>query len=237
MDVSGRVEALEAELDKWKKNPTKTELDPEMTLKIQRLETQLAKLNLARQSQEAQIAVIGNLHGLNSLEEADQWIRTQLSQMKAPTPLSVFLKGDGEFAGLAFARFSSTENMQSALALLQSKPVKCKEEKIWCKQEQPLEVRAPLRFLFNLKKLLVEWEIPKSSVRIDEEAFIMKVGGRTVLEVSMVNGRLALDWKCEEWKSWNDLLTAQEFCELVEQCNSAPEKSAKGKGQGKKPSS
>ena len=105
------------------------------------------------------------------------------------------------------------------------------------KQEQPLEVRAPLRFLFGLKKLLVDWDFPKASVRVDDELFVMSVGGQAVLQVSVVKGCLELDWKCEEWRDWKELLTSEELCKLREQCNAALEKDAKGKGKSKKASS
>ena len=129
-DVKDRMGVVEGEIERMKNETATKRPDPDMTRKIEGMEEQLSNLRMTAPTQGTQVAVIGNLNALKSLEEADQWIRGQISQLKAPTPIQVFKKGDSEFSGLAFVRFSSADNMQSALAMLQNKPIMCKGKAI-----------------------------------------------------------------------------------------------------------
>ena len=110
-------------------------------------------------------------------------------------------------------------------------------KQIWCKQDQPIQVRAPQRFLFDFKKPLVEWDFTKASIRIEEDSLTMKVGGESVLEVSLLDNKLSLNWVADEWKSWNELQESPELASLISKANSTLEQARSGKGKGKGPAS
>lgn len=213
--------------------------DPSLKNKVEEIEKELATMKVAGKSNDSQVGVIGNLHGTGSLDEAETWVRSQLSTLKAPAPLNIYIKGDDGFKGHVFVRFTSSEHMQTATALLDSKKLRCKDKVVWAKSERPIQIRAPFRFLIDFKRLLIEWKVfDKSAVRVDEEELKLVVGGlkEEVLQVRHDDGHLCLTWLSREWQDWADLHNSQEFKDLISKCNTMLEqtkaKGGKSKGKG-----
>ena len=213
--------------------------DPSLKNKVEEIEKELAKMRVAGKCNDSQVGVIGNLQGIGSLDEAETWVRSQLSTLKAPAPLNIYVKGEEGFKGHVFARFTSIEQMQTATALLDSKKLKCKDKVVWAKPERPIQMRAPFRFLLDFKRLLIEWKVfDKSAVRVDEEELKLVAGGRKedVLQVRHDDGHLCLTWLSREWQDWAELHNPHEFKDFISKCNAMLEQtkgtSCKSKGNG-----
>ena len=61
--------------------------------------------------------------------------------------------------------------------------------------------------------------------------------GKEVLQASLKDAQLGLEWKSDEWKNWDGLTNSEEFQELVKRANDKLNKVGhKGKGKGKEKS-
>ena len=178
-------------------------------------------------------AVFGNLKGLSNLQEAEEWIRKELADMKAPTPLRVYMKSD-KFAGLAFARFPGADDVTKVVNMVRAKTLQCKGHAVWAAMERPLSIRAPFRFFLQFKRLLQQpgWDYTKRAVRVDEDTATLKVGGVPILQASSADGVLKMNWVDKEWEQWSDLQQDKEFLALVTTCNEALAKAKQGQGKG-----
>ena len=96
--------------------------------------------------------------------------------------------------------------------------------------------------LFQFKKVLAGpgiagWKFKKSAIRIDENTLTMKVDDEPVLQVSTKEETLDITWLSKEWETWQDLLEAPEYKEILDKCNTdlrdAAAKQGKGSGKGK----
>ena len=89
----------------------------------------------------------------------------------------------------------------------------------------------------GLKRLLVEWKFNKKALQFDDDTMILTVEKKPVVLVHAHEGHLKLEWLDDKWGSWEQLLNATEYKELVENANVAlkiaQELRAKGKGKGK----
>lgn len=103
------------------------------------------------------VAVFGGLDGLQTLEEAEAWIKQQVSAMKAPMPIDVYIKGD-EYKGIVFTKFSAPDTATTAVALFNKKRLRCTGKTVSAKHDQRIHVQALSSFLFGLKKLPTTWE-------------------------------------------------------------------------------
>ena len=138
------------------------------------------------------VAVVGGLDGLSNLEEAQKWLQEEIARLKVPVPIDVWITS-GEFKGVLKARFSGPDAATTAITAMMKQRPRCKGKPTWCKHDQPILKRAPLSFLFGLKKELVNWDIPKACTYIDEESATMQVEGAPVLHVCSKKGELKLN--------------------------------------------
>ena len=67
-------------------------------------------------------------------------------------------------------------------------------------------------------------------VEVDGATKYLKVAGKVVVTVSVINGQLHCDWD-EEWKGWEDFHKSEDVIILVERMVNML--TAGGKGQGK----
>ena len=181
-------------------------------------------------------AVFGGLGKESTLDEAEKWIRNEMTRSGIHPPVDVYMKGD-EFAGLMFARFPTNEAMTAAIDTCRHKKMEFKGARVWCNVDRPLTVRAQLKFLLSFKKLLVGWDVAKKpAISVDDELMTVTVTGVEVLKTAVKDNALVLNWMSKEWQEWTDLQTDDEFVKIVADANATLEASAdrqsKGKGKG-----
>ena len=73
-------------------------------------------------------------------------------------------------------------------------------------------------------------------MRINETDFHMTVNRRRVISTTIEHGRIKLNWHCEEWANWAELMESAELRTLIETANSKisqAKTTTKGKGDGK----
>ena len=219
--------------------------DPQLTQKLKEIEQAMKELQVpgppgtpTHASAPIYTAVIGGLSAFASLEEAEGWVRKNISDWKLGPPLKVFLKSTEGFQGLLFARFSTPQQMECVVNAFTTKSLKLKENTVWSKPERPLVLRAPINFLFGLKKMLVKWGYTKKDIYVDEELRTLEICKTPVLEASAKEGSLNLDWIVKDFEAWDELHNDSEFMELRKKFNdmlsSANEASKKGAGKGTK---
>ena len=224
--------------------------DPMMQTKITEIEKTIASMkvsaqssaavgNIQREGQGTSTAIIGRLDKASTIEDAESWLDTQLSKYGVPKPISTFIKDDS-FKGRLWARFPTAEAMNAATEMFQSKTLThgdYGEGKVWCNKDRPHHERMSRAFLADLKKLLVNWQLNKKAVQFDEDAMILSIELKPVLQVSAQGGHLKLQWLDAKWESWQELVDSKEFKELVEKGNAALKIAQglrnKGKGKGK----
>ena len=75
----------------------------------------------------------------------------------------------------------------------------------------------------GLKRLMTSeaWWYPKRTVKIDDVMIIMELAGNPVLEASIKDGAMKLNWLNKEWESWSELQNDTGFFELVAACNAS----------------
>ena len=238
-DLKKRIEALEkpGQLIIGERG---SETDNELRGKVEEIEKtiEVMKASRAKQTHTEIVAVVGGLSGLSGLDEAEQWIKSQTAAMKVPAPLDVYIKGE-EYKGTVFAKFAGPEAATSAVSAISKKRPQCKGQQVWAKHDQPIHVRAPLSFLFGLKKLLVspEWEFPKLSIRVNDETASMEYLGKAILKADVSDGGLKLSWLCDEWSQWHELQVDKDFSDLWQKWNGvlkqAHDRQLKGGGKAK----
>ena len=134
------------------------------------------------------------------------------------------------------AKFSGPDAATTAITAMMKKRPLCKGKTTWCKHDQPILKRAPLSFLFGLKKELVNWDVPKACTYIDEESATMQVEGAPVLHVCSKEGQLKLNWLDDAWAKWHELQAGGNFVELKAKWDSILKsvgaKQSKGAGKG-----
>ena len=68
---------------------------------------------------------------------------------------------------------------------------------------------------------------------MDGPTKFLKVRGKVVVTVSVVDGQLHSDWD-EEWKGWEDFHKSEEIIGLLEKVKNFISGGGKGEGKGKK---
>ena len=234
-----RLKEVESKINLEAAEPLPT--DPEILKKISHIEQTLADLGPYRNHlgppivKSNCVAVVGGLAGAVSLEEAEKWLRNELSVLKLASPLKLFVKGS-EFKDVVFVRFSNPESMEAMVDTIKAKSLKLSGNAIWSNPDRPAHVRAPLRFLFGLKKLLVSWDFNKKAIYVDEASSTLEICNVPILEAISQEGSLKLNWLSPKWEHWGDFQTNANFQDLKEKCNAtlkeAHEQRSKGAGKG-----
>ena len=126
--------------------------------------------------------------------------------------------------------------MESMVETMKAQSPKLKDHTVWCKPDLPVHVRAPISFLFGLKKLLVSWEFNEKAIYVDESSSTMEICKVPILETSSQDGVLKLKWLNQKWQEWGDLHKSELFQELHKKCNTSLlagfEQRSKGIGKG-----
>ena len=88
---------------------------------------------------------------------------------------------------------------------------------VWANEDAPVDVQACKKFLFGVRKILISWWGRGENVRVEVEGptKFLKVRGKVVVTVSVVDGQLHCDWD-EEWKGWEDFHKNGEITKLFE---------------------
>ena len=144
-------------------------------------------------------AVIGGLSDLESLQAAEEWLKVEFTKLKAPMPLDVYIKGD-TFNGIVFAKFPGPKALDNVISAVRKNSLSYRGTLVWAKADQPIAIRAPLKLLFGLKRLMTsqDWGYSKQSIKIDDAAMTMSVSGKPILEVSSHGPRRCLAAKMVE---------------------------------------
>ena len=179
-------------------------------------------------------AVVGGLQGASSSETAKTWLKEVMGKANIDGVLDIYDKCKGrEFNGMLYVKFVSPDKREVAMAAFNSDKQTLSEERSYMNKDRPIHQRVPFSFLYNLKKLLAEWEIENS--RFDEATHILTVAGAPVLQAEVNGFTFKIKWLDDEWEQWKELTEDQRFLALVrtaeEKLTKASEYASKGKGK------
>ena len=120
---------------------------------INDLQSQLAMLKAsdpAIQLEHVRTMVVGGLDGLASIQDATTWLTNKLGTLRCPPHIGTYMKSQ-EFRGLIFAKFQSSIDRDTAVALLRSVELHEHGKRVWATQDLPLEQGAMKVFLMRLR--------------------------------------------------------------------------------------
>ena len=100
--------------------------------------------------------VVGGLQSLQTLEKATLWLNDKLKTLNGLCQQGTYMKSP-QFQGLLFAKFSSTCERDTAVAMLGSAGLREGGTRVWATQDLPLLTRARKMFLIGLKWQLTQW--------------------------------------------------------------------------------
>ena len=186
--------------------------------------------------EDASTILFGGLQSL-TFEEAQDWVIRQIKEKKVEEPEVIYFKGD-KFAGLVFAKFTTTRIADDVVRKMSIAKLTVGEDEVWCKKDLPIERRVPLSFLLGTRRQLIEWGYSKQKVKVNDEDNALAIGGITVLKAFVQDYQLQLDWTSDYWRNWEELVGSQEFKSLLgraeESLKKARDDKGKGDGKGKK---
>ena len=175
---------------------------------------------------------IGGLREHKSVEDAWCWMADELWKAYGPQPCVVYSKGD--FKGIAYAKFRNTDERDAAIQIFEGLRKGGDGGNVWAKIDKELIPRVLSSFLGGLRWLLGEWGYRKSFYSFDEDTWTFHALKKEVLQVSLKNEQLEIEWKNDEWNNWTELKNCDEFKNLVKNANDKWSKVAnKGKGKTK----
>ncbi|CAK0910372.1 unnamed protein product, partial [Prorocentrum cordatum] len=124
---------------------------------------------------------------------------------------------DEQFKGMLFSEFQSWKASQDALPVL---PEACgrqspREGNRWarCSTDAPIEQRAITSLLLGLRYLLTQWGFDKEFLKVDDDAGVIKAGGKGIPQVKVVEQELKLDWLDPSWETWGEFQKSPEWKE------------------------
>ena len=197
----------------------------EMQKQIDALKYQRASVDYSR------TLVLGRLAGHDGFDGAAKWAKAKLAELQNPLPIDEYCKGD--FKDIVFLKFSSEVDRDRAVEALRKAKLTYGGKPVWARPDQPAEVRIPEKFLFGLKKQLVEWGFSRSEVRVDSNTGKLTVGGEEAVTAKAATGAISYQWH-GAWKDWADLHNSPELKGLAEKANTSIKGSGGGaKGKGK----
>ena len=230
-----RIETLEKFIASLENNSDAHKPDVDATVKIQLAEMH-EQLNQVKAKTElitkdfAKTMVVGGFASLQSLESSTTWLERKLEALKGPKHVGTYMKAQ-EFQGPLFAKFASTVDRDTAVAMLRSARFQEGGTPVWATQDLPVPIRARKIFLVGMRWQLGEWGFEKRNIQIDDDYTEMKVANEVVLKVFVENGALQCRWN-DTWASWTELQSAPEVQSLGG-ARAAKTLSHLGKGNGK----
>ena len=137
-----RIEKLENMMVEQGGTPRSTASERSAALegKINDLQSQLAMLKAsdpAIQPEHVRTMVVGGLEGLASIQNATTWLTNKLSTLHCPPHIGSYIKSQ-EFRGPIFAKFRSSIDRDTAVALLRSVELHEHGKRVWATQDLPL---------------------------------------------------------------------------------------------------
>ena len=137
-----------------------------------------------------------------TIEEAKEWVSQLIWQQWGPEPVAIYCKG--EYRDFVFASFSTKENRDRMVQVLQN----TKETNgLRIKEDLPANLRAPKNILLGLRWKLMQWQF--KNVSTDKACTKLFAGNTTVLEITIVNNIMQYTWD-DEWKTWAELQNDQD---------------------------
>ena len=171
-------------------------------------------------------AMIQNMDGQATEEEAIQWLRSTLTEGKCPAADEIYSKGE-PFEGRLFARFASEADRDKALRTLRTRKVRHNGHQVRCKPDLPVDKRFVYSVLFGLKYLLcTEWCSHRGGqVKVDMSKNVVTVKGEIALTISFQSEEPHIQYE----QGWNEWLQGQLWKDLVD---SAQDRYKKATGTG-----
>lgn len=173
----------------------------------------------------------------DDLEVATQLIGKEFATAKLRSPADSYFKGD-EFKGQLFHRYDNIEAATATIKHFERTKLQITGQSIKCKPELPVDQRACLGMLLGLCYHLIEWGFDRKDIRVDDAIPMLSVAVSPVMNVSVADNAVSIDWTNETWEAWSDLNQAKNYKELVHVSNrrlsQAAEHKKKGTGKGKK---
>ena len=232
MDAEKRLDELEGSIIHGASS-----IDPKNQEQIKERENQIKKVSAQKFNETdpkitSTTRVIGGITELSLLDDAPKWLNDILWDAYAPLPIETYVKGKNvAYAGVFCAKCSSAADRVKSLSVLETKLVEFGGKPKWADIDLPPTVRAPEKFLFALRKLLITWKFTDTSVRVDVDGLskTLKVEGNIVVTATCARGHVVCEWT-ESWKNWAWLHDSAEFKLIVDEC---PKLLSGGKGNSK----
>ena len=156
-------------------------------------------------------------------------------KLLADSKSEIFSKG--EFKGILFAKFESKESRNRSIESFRKATLTRSGSRCWASEDAPVEERACKKFLFGIKKSLVEWEgFGKFEVWVDVKNFAIYFNNEFIASIK-VNSKKELEFQYGE--EWEDYLKQGNLNEIISECKDmigrslSAEGKAKGKGKSK----
>jgi hypothetical protein len=115
-----------------------------------------------------------------------------------------------QFQGLLFAKFLSTFERATAVALLRSAGLQEGGARLWVTQDLPFLIRSRKMFLIGWMSQLAQSGFMKHELSIDENFRSVLVGGQKVINMATENGNVVYTWS-PQWDAWNDIQHSEEL--------------------------
>ena len=159
-----------------------------------------------RREYEQQLSALG----VASVEQAQEWIRKLCVSNGIPQPSDVYSKGD--WKGLIWAKCNSFPQRDLLITKIPSMiTTHLEKKKSWAEIDLPIDKRNAESVLFAFKRMLVNWEFPKGSVRVDTDDCSLKISEKVVLKAKVSDYVLQLRWCDGDCESWEELQTSVEL--------------------------
>ena len=235
ISVQSQMHDFGEEINKIKKKEGGGHIaDKVLSQKVETLEKLVADMRIKPTACDSATTIIQGLGAASSGTIAVDWVREAMQKLAISAVLDVYHKcGDREFNGMVFVKFESAEARAKGITSFNASRSAFSDEKKFMNPDLPAEERVPRSFLFGFKRLLVAWELRKSSVHIADDEPVLSVEGHPVVRAIIDNGSLKLDWLSERWSQRKDLVDDPKFKELHQNAQDRLAKSKQGKSKGK----
>ena len=148
-----------------------------------------------------------------------------------PTPSETYMKGQ-VFSGILFAKYPASFTRDLAVATLRSAKLAHGDQQVWATQDLLIPTRARKMFLLGLRWQLGEWGFVKREDEIDDHYTKMAIAGKTVVQISSVQGDLKVEW-AHGWAAWDEFQPSAQLQQIMDRANQVLKKQGKGTGKSK----
>lgn len=106
------------------------------------------------------------------------------------------------------------------------------QQQVWATQDLPIPTRARKMFLLGLRWQLGEWGFVKREVEIDEHYTKVAIAGKTIVQISSVQGDLKVEW-AQSWAAWDEFQASAQLQQIMDKTKAVLQKQGKGTGKSK----